>query len=92
MKKHIDEDNNLHISFGSLAIILKDKYQLVYTINDILIGLLFLLGTIFNMLLEWKVLGAVMYICGSVLLLIRPAIRICRLLGVRRLNKEKTWR
>ncbi|TRZ37806.1 hypothetical protein CEQ21_20465 [Niallia circulans] len=89
MKKHIDEDNNLNIAFGSLAIILKDKYQLIYTINDILIGLLFLLGTIFNMLLGWKVLGAVLYICGSILLLIRPVIRTCRLLRVKRLNKEK---
>ncbi|MEK4668160.1 YrhK family protein [Niallia sp. FSL R7-0271] len=89
MNKQSEEEENHVISIGSLAIILKDKYQAIYTINDILIGLLFLLGTIFNMLLSWKITGAVLYIAGSVLLLIRPVIRTCHLLQVKRVGKEK---
>jgi hypothetical protein len=86
--KQTEEENHV-ISIGSLAIILKDKYQVIYTVNDILIGLMFLLGTIFNMLLSWKITGAVLYISGSILLLIRPVIRTCRLLRVKRLDKDK---
>ncbi|WVP27867.1 YrhK family protein [Bacillus licheniformis] len=54
----------------------KKRYKVLHTLNDFLIGLLFLVGKLLLFLRELKPAGLWMFVIGSFQLLIRPTIRL----------------
>lgn len=54
----------------------KKRYKVLHTLNDFLIGLLFLVGSFCFFFEELKPAGIWMFVIGSFQLLIRPTIRL----------------
>ncbi|TLS38918.1 YrhK family protein [Pseudalkalibacillus caeni] len=82
------ERPDIEINVGGHEIVITKRYALLANLNDILIGLWFLIGSI---LFLWKTthqIGVYFFIVGSAQLLIRPLIRIVRNIHLKRINPD----
>ncbi|MBH0229036.1 YrhK family protein [Halobacillus sp. KCTC 3957] len=61
---------------GKQGLFVKKGYDTLYTINDVLLGLWFLIGSICFYFETLKMWGVTLFVLGSVQMLIRPTIRL----------------
>ncbi|MGG0476203.1 YrhK family protein [Priestia aryabhattai] len=64
------------IGIGKYELFFKKSYKVIYTINDFLIGIWFLIGSILFFYDSLKNIGVWLFVLGSVQLLIRPTIKL----------------
>jgi hypothetical protein len=69
-QKYVDFDIGKHEFF------FKKNYAILYTINDFLLGIWFLVGSIFFYFEHLKTWGVTLFVLGSIQMLIRPTIRL----------------
>jgi len=70
--------NPLVLRIGREELVIRQRYEVISIVNDILIGLLFLVGSIFFFTPELTHAGTWLFVLGSVEMLIRPIIRFSR--------------
>ncbi|UFU00854.1 YrhK family protein [Radiobacillus kanasensis] len=81
------------INIGNFDIFFKKPYQVLYNLNDFLISIWFLIGSIMFLFEEWKHVGIWLFIIGSGQLAIRPTIRIIHQIHLKRhIEKQKRRR
>lgn len=85
-----DRSRTLTLSIGDEQLVIQRRYQAVSILNDILIGTWFLVGSVFFFYPDLRDAGTWLFVTGSAQLLIRPIIRLSRLIHLRRLP-ESTW-
>ena len=69
-------DKDLVIRMGHEELRIRRRYQTASILNDFLIGLWFLLGSIAFFWPAWVDFGTWLFVVGSAQLLIRPVIRL----------------
>jgi hypothetical protein len=74
----------LHI--GREELIIRQRYEVVSILNDILTGGWFLVGSVLFFYPAHEHLAIWLFVIGSVEMLIRPVIRLARRVHLRRLN------
>ena len=79
-----NSDQDVVIHFGRDEIIIRQRYEFVSILNDILIGLWFVVGSIFFFFDTLTFAGTWCFVAGSTELLIRPAIRLTRQIHLQR--------
>ncbi|MFP7493285.1 YrhK family protein [Terribacillus saccharophilus] len=75
-EEHRHQKNEEVIQIGQYGIFFKRPYQVLYMLNDFLIGLIFLVGSFLFLYESMKTAGCWLFAAGSLLLLIRPTIRL----------------
>ncbi|MCT1902391.1 YrhK family protein [Oceanobacillus sojae] len=65
---------NLHLEWVELKV--TSIYKLLYQINDVVLGLLFLIGSFMFFRDSTMFTGTVLFVIGSIQMLIRPVISI----------------
>ena len=70
---------------GDRELVIRRRYEALSTVNDILVGLWFLVGSFLFLSAETTYAGTWLFILGSVELLIRPVIRFSRRIHLQRL-------
>ncbi|MDL4842175.1 YrhK family protein [Aquibacillus rhizosphaerae] len=78
----------LEIRFGKYDLFFKKPYQILYNINDFLISLWFLIGSIFFFYESWKTIGIWFFVIGSAQLSVRPMIRIIHSIHLNKYIKQ----
>lgn len=81
-------DNDILIRVGHDEIVLRRRYEILSIINDALIAVWFIIGSILFFSPETSTTGTWMFLIGSVQLLCRPVIRLVRHVHVRRLGSS----
>lgn len=81
-----DANKPLTLHFGRDELIVRQRYEVVSIINDILIGIWFVIGSIFFFYDSLAYAGTWLFVIGSVEMLIRPVIRLLRRLHLQRMN------
>lgn len=76
----------ININVGHHEIIIGRRYGFLYSLNDILIAVWFIIGDILFFWDGMKELGIWLFLLGSIQLLIRPIIRICQNMHLKRIN------
>ena len=76
----------LHV--GHEELVIRQRYEVVSILNDILVGGWFLVGSVLFFYPAHNTLAVWMFVIGSVEMLIRPIIRLARRIHLRRLNPE----
>ncbi len=74
--KQQSKDEYVDIKMGDHDLFIKKGYEIFYTINEFLLGVWFLIGSIlfyFDSLQTW---GVTLFVLGSMQMLIRPTIRL----------------
>ncbi|MFS0561102.1 YrhK family protein [Terribacillus sp. 179-K 1B1 HS] len=87
--EHNREKGEEVIRVGEYGIFFKRPYQILYMLNDFLIGLIFLIGSFLFLYESWKTAGCWLFAAGSLLLLIRPTIRLIHDIHYKRYTKEQ---
>ncbi|MFQ6386375.1 YrhK family protein [Priestia aryabhattai] len=73
---------------GKYEFFFKKSYKVIYTINDFLIGIWFLIGSILFFYDSLKNIGVWLFVLGSVQLLIRPTIKLVHDFHLRKYLKK----
>ena len=82
----MSEHRPLTVHIGHDELIIRRRYEVVSICNDILIALWFIAGSIMFFQSDLMVPGTWCFLLGSVELLIRPVIRLTRLVHIRRIQ------
>jgi hypothetical protein len=76
MKESEQLDNPITLKIWHEEIVIRRRYQTLSILNDFLIGLWFLIGSILFLNESTATTGTWLFIVGSFQLIIRPAIRL----------------
>lgn len=80
------EQQPLTLRIGHDELIIRRRYEVVSICNDILIALWFIAGSIMFFYSSMMVPGTWCFLIGSIELLVRPVIRLTRLVHIRRIQ------
>ncbi|WP_418275522.1 YrhK family protein [Isoptericola jiangsuensis] len=80
------DDPPLHLQVGHDEIVVRDRYESASIANDILIGLWFVVGSALFFSSSTETAGTVLFLIGSVQMLLRPGIRLARRVHLRRIG------
>jgi YrhK-like protein len=86
MEDMSDHDRPAELRIGDEEIVLRHRYEALSIVNDILVALWFVLGSIMFFSTSTETLGTWMFLIGSIQLLLRPVIRLTRLVHIRRVG------
>ncbi|WP_112179484.1 MULTISPECIES: YrhK family protein [Paraliobacillus] len=90
MKSQMPTD--IDVFFGKHEIKISRRYEFYYNVNDILIALWFIIGSILFFKETTSFAGTWFFLIGSVQLLIRPVIRIIRSVHLKKSNEKRSKR
>jgi len=79
-----DTGTNVTLHLGKDEVVIRRRYEALSIINDILVGLWFTVGSILFFFESTTTTGTWLFLLGSVELLIRPMIRMTRIVHLRR--------
>lgn len=79
--------SSLTIRIGPQELVIRRRYEAASIVNDVLIGLWFLIGSVFFFFDSLTRAGTVLFVIGSVEMLIRPVVRLARHLHLQRLHR-----
>lgn len=79
--------SSLTIRIGPQDLVIRRRYEAASIVNDVLIGLWFLIGSVFFFFDSLTRAGTVLFVIGSVEMLIRPVVRLARHLHLQRLHR-----
>ena len=78
---------SITLTLGDREIVLRQRFELVSIANEILIALAFTIGSVAFYWESLFNLGVTLFVIGSVLLGVRPAIRLVRRVQLRRVTR-----
>ena len=81
--------NDVTIRIGGEEVRIRQLYEVLSLLNDLGIGLLFLVGSILFFREATVYAGTWLFVIGSALLLVRPAIRLARRVHLTRLGSDQ---
>ncbi|MGD8380121.1 MAG: YrhK family protein [Gammaproteobacteria bacterium] len=80
-----DDPNAITLTFGHEQLVIHRRYEVLSILNDFMLGLWFLIGSILFFYPSEQNTGVWLFTIGSAQLLIRPVIRLSRHIHLRRL-------
>lgn len=86
-----DSPDDVELTFGNEQVVIRKRYEIASILNDFLIAIWFLIGSIFFLYPDTTRLGTWLFIIGSTQFLARPVIRLARHIHVRRLPHGPGW-
>lgn len=81
-----DESRPWVVHVGRDELIIRQRYEVASIANDLLIGIWFLIGSIFFLSESLTHTGTWLFILGSVQMLVRPTIRLTRRVHLHRMH------
>ena len=84
------EDKDITITFGKDRLIIQKRYKFASILNDFLIAVWFLIGSIMFFYPDLVRMGTWFFVLGSTQLLIRPCIRLTHHINLKKLP-EPHW-
>lgn len=74
----------LTLTLGQEEMIVRRRYEVLSILNDVCIGVWFLVGSVMFLSSAWETFGTWLFIVGSAQLLIRPLIRLAHHIHLKR--------
>lgn len=82
--QELQTDNPLTIRLGNEELIIRRRYEVASIVNDFLIAIWFLIGSILFLFPEYEKTAAWLFVIGSFQFLIRPTIRLISHIHIKR--------
>lgn len=82
----MDGGRDIELRLGPEEIVLRRRYEVASIINDLLVALWFVIGSILFFSPETSRAGTWLFLLGSIQLTIRPVIRLTRRVHVQRVS------
>ncbi|MCK0472692.1 YrhK family protein [Halalkalibacter sp. APA_J-10(15)] len=84
-----NDEEYLDVKMGRVRIYFDKRYRVISTINDLLIGVLFVIGSILNFFDKMEKIGLIFYLAGSTFLVVRPVLRLMHSASLRKEIRDK---
>ncbi|WP_028648619.1 YrhK family protein [Nocardiopsis sp. CNT312] len=78
----------MDVRIGRHELVVRLRYEAASICNDLLLGVWFVVGSVMFFSAAWTTTGTWCFLIGSVQMLVRPAIRLSRLVHVRRIRSR----
>ncbi|WP_024950628.1 MULTISPECIES: YrhK family protein [Cobetia] len=83
-----DPATDLTFRLGREELIIHRRYELASIINELVLGILFTVGSVCFFWEQWMTLGVWLFVIGSVQLTLKPIIRLARRMHLKRLPES----
>ena len=83
------QTTTLELHIGPEELVIRNRYEVLSIANDILIGIWFLVGSCFFFVESLMFAGTVLFVIGSIEMLIRPVIRLARRVHLQRFHPDE---
>ncbi|OON40253.1 hypothetical protein BTJ39_10190 [Izhakiella australiensis] len=84
------KQSNTSLTFGPQHVIIRHRYKALGAVNDLLIAVWFLIGSMFFFSETLMESGTWLFVAGSIQLILKPAITLSKLIHVRRLYRRSS--
>ncbi|MGP9683362.1 MULTISPECIES: YrhK family protein [unclassified Brachybacterium] len=81
-------DDRLVLHLGRDELIIRQRYETLSILNDVLIGIIFLIGSLLFFSEATMTLATTLFVIGSALMLVRPLIRLTRRVHLTRIHDD----
>jgi hypothetical protein len=81
-----DRPEPVHLHIGREELVIRQRYEVLSIVNDLLIALWFVVGSVLFFWNSTVEAGTWLFLLGSVQLMIRPIIRLHRRVKLRRIS------
>lgn len=81
-----DPTTDVTITIGHEELIIRQRYETLSIVNDIFIGVLFVIGSALFFSPSTSYAATWLFVIGSVMMLVRPTIRLSRRVHLQRLR------
>ncbi|MHA7144950.1 YrhK family protein [Arthrobacter sp. TmT3-37] len=81
--------DDLDAPLGGRELVLHNRYEVLSIVNDILVALWFIIGSILFFQESTRTAGTWLFLTGSIELLIRPVIRLSRNVHLRTITRTR---
>lgn len=71
-----DMEEDIELKSGRFRVYFQNRYTLISLLNDLLVGLVYILGSISSLIGLPSIYGTYFYLAGGVFLILRPLIKI----------------
>jgi hypothetical protein len=89
----MDKNNpELDLDLGHRHVIIKRRYEALGAVNDLLIAIWFLIGSLFFLNQSLTESGTWLFVVGCIQLLIKPALKLSSLIHVSRVYQKQQER
>lgn len=78
----------VELKVGQYALFFNRNYHLIYLTNEIMLGIWFVVGSVFFLWETTKTAGIILFIIGSLQLLIRPLLKIFHSMTLKKEEKS----
>lgn len=81
------QDHPIQLPLGHERVVIDNRYETLSIINDVLIALFFVVGSILFYFESLHVAATTLFLLGSIEFLMRPVIRLARRVHLQRLGR-----
>lgn len=76
MPKLVNKQQEYEVKVGKHIVFFNKNYQYIFIVNELLLGMEFVVGSVFFFFESLKTAGIILFIIGSTQLFIRPVLKI----------------
>ncbi|RBP95942.1 YrhK-like protein [Cytobacillus firmus] len=84
-----EQQENVHIEIGDYEMIIEKRYRVVSLINDLLLGVLYFIGSILFLTDVSQAVSISFFLAGSIMMIIRAGLNILKDLHVNKITGTK---
>ncbi|KAF0820005.1 MULTISPECIES: YrhK family protein [unclassified Cytobacillus] len=81
-----EQQEDVHIEIGGYKMVIEKRYQVVSFINDLLLGVLYLTGSILFLTDVSQTVSISFFLAGSIMMIIRAGLNILKDLHIKKIT------
>ncbi|MBG9587900.1 YrhK family protein [Cytobacillus firmus] len=83
-----EQQEDVHIEIGKYKMVIEKRYQAVSFVNDILLGVLYLIGSILLLTDVSQTVSISFFLAGSILMIIRAGLNLLKDLHINKISRK----
>lgn len=82
------QQEDVHIEIGSYKMVIEKRYQAVSFVNDMLLGVLYLIGSILFLTDVSQTVSISFFLAGSIMMIIRAGLNLLKDLHINKISRK----
>ncbi|ARF15951.1 YrhK family protein [Sporosarcina ureae] len=88
MPKLTSNHQEYEVKLGKHVIFFNKNYRYIFIINELVLGIIFIVGSVFFFFETLKTAGIILFVVGSAQLFIRPVLKILHATTLRKISQS----
>ncbi|MEH6987585.1 MULTISPECIES: YrhK family protein [Bacillales] len=83
-----EQQEDVHIEIGSYKMVIEKRYQAISFVNDMLLGVLYLIGSILFLTDVSQTVSISFFLAGSIMMIIRAGLNLLKDLHINKISRK----